>query len=134
MLFYNVTRYTNSLLSCICVSITNLLFITCTLVAIGEILGGLKCMTIVSCLRDWKATKVIVLACQISRVSTLCDSWSEMTLNYQMMVEKYPNLKEEVGGSIPDCKIFSLLEEKYAKWSIASCALALTCRPSFSKK
>jgi hypothetical protein len=25
--------------------------------------------------------------------------WSEMTLNYQMMVERDPNLKEEVGSS-----------------------------------
>ena len=25
--------------------------------------------------------------------------WSEMTLNYRVMVEGYPNLKEEVGGS-----------------------------------
>jgi hypothetical protein len=29
---------------------------------------------------------------------------SEMTLNYWMMVERYPNIKEEVGGSIPDCE------------------------------
>jgi hypothetical protein len=27
--------------------------------------------------------------------------WYETTLNYRMMVESYPNLKEEVGGSIP---------------------------------
>jgi len=26
---------------------------------------------------------------------------SKMTLNYQMMVERYPNPKEEVGGSNP---------------------------------
>ena len=38
--------------------------------------------------------------------------WSEMTLNYQIIVEGYPNLKEEVGGSIPDCEISSLLDEK----------------------
>jgi hypothetical protein len=25
--------------------------------------------------------------------------WPETTLNYRMMVERYPNLKEEVGGS-----------------------------------
>jgi hypothetical protein len=30
-----------------------------------------------------------------------------MTLNYEMMVERYPNLKEEVGGSNPDCEISS---------------------------
>ena len=27
--------------------------------------------------------------------------WSEMTLNYRVMVEGYPNLKEEVGGLNP---------------------------------
>jgi hypothetical protein len=48
-----------------------------------------------------------------------------MTLNSQMMVEKYPNLKEEVGGSIPDCEISSLYDGKVAKWSPASYALAL---------
>ena len=36
--------------------------------------------------------------------------WSETTLNYWMIVERYPNLKEEVGGSIPDCEISSLLD------------------------
>jgi hypothetical protein len=34
--------------------------------------------------------------------------WSEMTLNYRMNMERYPNLKEEVGGSIPGYEIFSL--------------------------
>ena len=29
-----------------------------------------------------------------------------MTLTYWMMVERYPNLKEEVGGSIPNSEIF----------------------------
>jgi hypothetical protein len=57
-----------------------------------------------------------------------------MTLNYQMMVERYPNLKEEVGGSIRDCEISSLLDKKFARWSTASYALALACRPSFSQK
>jgi hypothetical protein len=28
------------------------------------------------------------------------------------MVEKHPNLKEEVGGSIPDCDISSLCDNK----------------------
>ena len=36
--------------------------------------------------------------------------WSETTPNYWMMVETYPNLKEEVGGSIPDCEVSSLLD------------------------
>jgi hypothetical protein len=39
-----------------------------------------------------------------------------------MMVEKYPNVKEEVGGSIPGCEVSSLLDKDWLKWSIASCA------------
>ena len=42
--------------------------------------------------------------------------WSEMTLNYWMMVKRYPNLKEKVGGSIPGCEISSLPDGKLAKW------------------
>jgi hypothetical protein len=49
-----------------------------------------------------------------------------------MMVERYPNPKEEVGGSIRGFEISSLHDEKLAMWSIASCALALACRPSVS--
>ena len=45
-----------------------------------------------------------------------------MTLNYRVMVEGYPNLKEEVGGSNPGCEISSLLDKKLVRWSIASCA------------
>ena len=45
-----------------------------------------------------------------------------MTLNYRVMVEGYPNLKEEVGGSNPGCEISSLLDGKLARWLIASCA------------
>jgi len=44
-------------------------------------------------------------------------------------VERYPNLKEEVGGSIPDYEISSLLDKILVMWSIASCALTLACRP-----
>ena len=51
-------------------------------------------------------------------------SWSETTLNYWVMVERYPNLKEEVGGSIPGCEISSLLDRN----------LALACWHSVSKK
>ena len=36
-------------------------------------------------------------------------------------------------GSIPDYEISSLLDRKFAKWTTASCALALACRPSVSK-
>ena len=60
--------------------------------------------------------------------------WSEMTLNYRVMVEGYPNLKEEVGGLNPDYEISSLLDIKLARWWTASCALALACRPSVAKR
>ena len=33
-----------------------------------------------------------------------------MTLNYWMMMERYVNLKEEVGSSIPGCEISSLID------------------------
>ena len=49
-------------------------------------------------------------------------------------MERYPNLKEEVGGSIPDCVISSLLDIKLVRWSTASCAMVLACRPSVSKE
>ena len=58
---------------------------------------------------------------------------SETTLNYWMMMERNLNLKEEVGRSIPDCEI-SLLNEKLSRWSTTSCAMALACRQSVSKK
>jgi len=48
-------------------------------------------------------------------------------------VERYPNLKEEVGGSIPGCEISSLHDGKIVGWSTTSCALALACRPFVSK-
>jgi hypothetical protein len=35
-----------------------------------------------------------------------------MTLNYRMIVERYPNLKDEVGGSIPGSETSSLLDRK----------------------
>jgi hypothetical protein len=57
-----------------------------------------------------------------------------MVLNYRMMVERYPNLKEGVGGSNPGCEISSLLDGKLAKWLTTSCALAMACQPSVSKK
>ena len=37
-------------------------------------------------------------------------SWFETTLNYWIMVERYPNLKEEVGDLIPDCETSSLID------------------------
>jgi hypothetical protein len=57
----------------------------------------------------------------------------EMNLNFWMMVERYINLKEEVGGSNVGCEISSLLDGKFARWSTASYALVLACRSSVSK-
>ena len=51
-----------------------------------------------------------------------------------MMVERYLNLKKEVGDSIPRCEISSLLDKKLARWSTTSYALALGCHPSVSIK
>ena len=48
----------------------------------------------------------VIFKCQ----PTLFAIRSEMTLNSWMMVERYPNLKEEVGGLIPDYEISSLLD------------------------
>jgi hypothetical protein len=51
-----------------------------------------------------------------------------------MMVESYPNLKEEVGGSIPRLwNLLSTWRKTCLRWSIASCALTLACWPSVSK-
>jgi hypothetical protein len=51
-----------------------------------------------------------------------------------MMMERYPNLKEEVGGLNSGWKTSSLLDEKLARWSTVSCVLALICQHSVSKK
>jgi hypothetical protein len=40
-----------------------------------------------------------------------------------MMVERYPYLKEEVGGLIIGCEISSLLDNMLARWLTASYAL-----------
>ena len=42
-----------------------------------------------------------------------------------MMVERYPNLKEEFGSLIPNYDISSLPNGKLAKWSIALLACCL---------
>ena len=56
------------------------------------------------------------------------------SLNYWMMLEGYPNLKEEVGGLIPNREISSLFDGELARWSTISCALALACPPFVLKK
>ena len=57
-----------------------------------------------------------------------------MNLNVWMMVERYPNLKEELGGWILGCEISSLLDRLFARWSTASFALTLAFRPSVSNE
>ena len=57
-----------------------------------------------------------------------------MTVKYRMMVERYPNLKEEVGSRIPGCEISSLLDGIVVRWSTTSCALALACQLYVSKQ
>jgi len=57
-----------------------------------------------------------------------------MTLNYRMMVERYPDLKQEVGGLIPGCEISSLPDGNLARWSTASYALALATLHDFVTK
>ena len=44
--------------------------------------------------------------------------WLETTLNYWMIMERYPNPKEEVGNSIPDHEIPSLLDKTLARWRV----------------
>lgn len=47
--------------------------------------------------------------------------WSEVILNYRMMVKRYPNMKEMVDGLIPGSEAFSLHDEK-ASHMVDSCA------------
>ena len=47
--------------------------------------------------------------------------WFKTTLNYQMMMERYPNLKEEVGSSTPGCEISARLDRKTCQ--VVSCLL-----------
>lgn len=45
--------------------------------------------------------------------------WSKMTLNYRMIVERFPKSNGVVGGSIPGHEIASLRDGQLAKWSNA---------------
>ena len=47
---------------------------------------------------------------EILRPREIVITWPETTLNYWMVVHRYPSLKEEIGGSIPRCEISSLLD------------------------
>jgi hypothetical protein len=58
---------------------------------------------------------------------------SETTLNYWMMVDKYPNFKKEVGNLIPGCETSSLLDEKLVRW--VNCLLYFgVCMSTFCLK
>ena len=52
---------------------------------------------------------------------TLSNTLFEMTLNYWRIVERQPKPNEVVGGSIPDCEIFSLLDGKISQ--VATCLM-----------
>ena len=39
-------------------------------------------------------------------------TWSEMTLNYQKIMKRYPKPNGTVGSSIPDYEMFPSLDEK----------------------
>jgi hypothetical protein len=56
-----------------------------------------------------------------------------MTLNYWMIVERYPNLKEEA-VQFPTMKSPLYSTKKNTCYMVASCALTLACRLSISKK
>ena len=58
---------------------------------------------------------------QLPATPKVVEVWSETTLNYWMMVERYPNLKEEVGNSIPGYEIHSLLDSKTCQ--VVNCLL-----------
>jgi hypothetical protein len=51
----------------------------------------------------------------VNNISNLNGLRSKTTLNYRMMVKRYPNLKEEVGGLIPAYEISSLHDGKLVK-------------------
>jgi hypothetical protein len=50
------------------------------------------------------------------------------------LLEKYSIIKEVVGGSILSYEISSLRDGELARWSTASCALALEYRPFVSQQ
>ena len=77
------------------------------------------------------SSKIIGNPPKVSNFNRLC---SEMTLNYWMMVDKIPTSQGR--GWRFDSRLWNLLStwHKLARWSTASCALVLACRPSISKK
>ena len=56
--------------------------------------------------------------------------WRREDEDKRILVRDDPKLPEDVGGSIPNYEVSSLLDKNLARWSTASRALALICRPS----
>ena len=75
-----------------------------------------------------------IVVTSFERESQVFMDWSETTLIYWMMVERYPNLKEEVSGSIPSCLLSSLLDINFPGGQLPPYALVLACWPSISNK
>ena len=96
-----------------------------------------KCTWSAPKMRRWEAIAKIVeawIACH--RIDVRCSRWQEL-------VRDNPKLLDN-GGEIPksqgrgwrfESRLWNLLSTWHncAKWSIASCASVLTCRPSVSK-
>ena len=53
---------------------------------------------------EWLAVRILAVKSSLYVVRE--------TVNYWMRVERYPNLNEEVDGSIPGCEISSALDKK----------------------
>jgi hypothetical protein len=60
-------------------------------------------------------------ALYLGEATSLTSFRSEMTLNYWMIVERYPKRTEWLVVQLPAVKIISLVDEKLARWSSASC-------------
>ena len=95
--------------------------------------GLSSCTRMIYILYVWLCYNFIVDPC-LSCNSLTIPPRSETTLNYWMMVERYPNLKEEVGNLFLGCEISSLLDINHVRWSTASCAFALAYRCLLPRK
>jgi hypothetical protein len=60
--------------------------------------------------------------------------WSRTTLNYRMVVERYPNLKEEVDNLIPEVKSPLYLMENLSGGQLPPVLWCWPCRQSVSTK
>ena len=72
-------------------------------------------------LKCCKKVKKLKWSVIILKPFTLKWMWSEMTLNYRMMVERYPNLKEKIGG--PNPGLWNLLSTWRKTYQVINCFL-----------